>query len=131
MFRISLAIFATLALLPAARAQQPVSQIQPLAAARTDRERYFSLGPAARANLELGHLELARAQAEELDRLRAADSGSWNLGNAIEDVNVVLGRLAGCPPENHDCRRGWRYRAGRIGGSSLMVRGRRHHLSVI
>jgi hypothetical protein len=68
--------------------------LERLAGARTDLERYYALGAAALANLEFGHLDLARSQAEELDRLCAGRERDWNYGNAIEDVNVVRGRLA-------------------------------------
>ena len=52
------------------------------------------MGPAAKAAFDKGNYSAARTYAEELATLTPKYKGDWNYGNAIQDSNVVLGRLA-------------------------------------
>src|SRR5947208_712962 len=57
-------------------------------------ERFYALGNAAKLSLEQGNAAEAKAFAEELELLTPKFKGNWNYGNAIQDANIVLGRLA-------------------------------------
>ena len=55
---------------------------------------YYALGRDAKKAFEAGDFATARKDAEEL-RLEAPNfKDDWNYGNAIQDSNLVLGRLA-------------------------------------
>ena len=55
---------------------------------------WCALGGAAKASLNKGDDRAAKASAEELARLAPKYPKDWNYGNAVQDANVVLGRLA-------------------------------------
>ncbi len=65
-----------------------------LTAARTDMERYFALGRAAKAALKAGRSAEAEKLAKELLGAAPNYKGDWNHGNAIHDANQVLGKIA-------------------------------------
>lgn len=65
-----------------------------LASAQSESDRFYALGEAAKASFESGEIEAARVQAKELEGLTEKFRGDWNYGNAIQDANVVLGRIA-------------------------------------
>jgi len=56
--------------------------------------RWCALNAAAKESLNQGHDEDAKAFAEELERIAPIYKTDWNYGNAIQDYNLVLGRLA-------------------------------------
>ena len=62
--------------------------------ARNDRERFYALNRAAKGALNAGRTEEARKLAMELERMTPAYQKDWNYGNAIQDANQVLGRIA-------------------------------------
>ena len=62
--------------------------------AKSEQNRFYALGPAAKAAFDKGNYSAARTYAEELATLTPKYKGDWNYGNAIQDSNVVLGRLA-------------------------------------
>ena len=65
-----------------------------LNAAKTEANRFYALNDAAKESLNAGKFEDARRYAEELQKLLPKYAGNWNYGNAVQDVNIVLGRLA-------------------------------------
>jgi len=65
-----------------------------LAKAKTLQARFYALNDAAKESFVLGKTEDARKYAQELLALAAKFQGDWNYGNAIQDGNLVLGRIA-------------------------------------
>jgi hypothetical protein len=65
-----------------------------LGQATNETERFYALNRAAKNALAEGKKADARKYAEELARLAPAYTNDWNYGNAIQDANLVLGRLA-------------------------------------
>ena len=49
---------------------------------------------AAKESFEVGNIEDARKYAKELLTLAQKFQNDWNYGNAIQDGNLVLGRIA-------------------------------------
>ncbi len=68
--------------------------IAALQKAKTDEERFYTLGGAAKEAFSSGNYKDARIYAVELERLTSAYKGNWNYGNAIQNSNLVLGRIA-------------------------------------
>jgi predicted Zn-dependent protease len=65
-----------------------------LSAANSPAERFYALGDAAKTAFEAGQYGKAKDHASELERLAPKYPHDWNYGNAIQDFNVVQGRLA-------------------------------------
>lgn len=65
-----------------------------LNAAKTERERFYALDAVAKEALSEGKKDEAKKYAEKLNILTGKYPKDWNYGNAIQDVNIVLGRLA-------------------------------------
>ena len=74
--------------------QQFEQAIDKLAKAKTEEERFYALDAAAKQSFEVGKIEDARKYAEELQTLLPKYKGDWNYGNAIQDANLVMGRIA-------------------------------------
>jgi tetratricopeptide (TPR) repeat protein len=68
--------------------------IKELATAPTERNRFYALDDAAKQSFEVGKIEDAREYATELLTLAQKFKGDWNYGNAVQDGNLVLGRIA-------------------------------------
>lgn len=68
--------------------------VEALHKADTEEERFYALGDAAKEAFEKGDYINAKAFALELEKLTPDYKGNWNYGNAIQDSNIVLGRLA-------------------------------------
>jgi len=64
-----------------------------LAEAKTDRERFYALNDAAKQSFVLGRTEDARNYASNLLALLPQFPNDWNYGNAVQDGNLVLGRI--------------------------------------
>lgn len=73
--------------------QDRPSAIAELHEAKNEQERFYALGGAAKESIELGNKAEAKKYAEELQELIPKFEGDWNYGNAIQDANIVLGRL--------------------------------------
>jgi len=56
--------------------------------------RFYALNRAAKDAFNLGKKEEARAYAEEQSQMLERYKGDWNYGNAVQDINMVLGRIA-------------------------------------
>lgn len=65
-----------------------------LEAAKNETERFYALNRAAKQALSAGQTEEARKLATELERLAPKHRQNWNYGNAVQDANQVLGRIA-------------------------------------
>ena len=65
-----------------------------LAAALDGEQHFYALDAAAKQSFEVGQIEDARKYAKELLALAPKYQGDWNYGNAIQDGNLVLGRIA-------------------------------------
>ena len=68
--------------------------IKKLAAASREEERFYALDDAAKESFQVGKIEDARKYAKELLALAPRFQKDWNYGNAIQDGNLVLGRIA-------------------------------------
>jgi hypothetical protein len=60
----------------------------------TEEERFYALGDVAKTSFELGKIDVAKQHAEELLTMVSRYPQNWNYGNAIQDGNLVLGRIA-------------------------------------
>ena len=79
---------------PAEQARQMKVAQGDLDAAKSETERFYALNRAAKNALSQGETEKARAYATELERLAPKYQNDWNYGNAVQDANQVLGRIA-------------------------------------
>jgi hypothetical protein len=65
-----------------------------LAAASTDEKRFYALDDAAKESFNVGKIQDAEKYANELLKMAPDFKSDWNYGNAIQDGNLVLGRIA-------------------------------------
>lgn len=79
---------------PAPRQPAYERAIQRLQAATNDIERMLSLGKAAKESFNRGFYDEARQYALELRELAPKLARNVNSGQAVQDFNLVLGRLA-------------------------------------
>jgi hypothetical protein len=68
--------------------------IEALNKAKNEEERFYALGDAAKEAFSEGKSKKAQEYANELSTLISKYKGNWNYGNAIQDYNLVLGRIA-------------------------------------
>lgn len=96
-FLLLIALFALPAIV---RADPPPSKaayqnaMRRLNGAKDQYERWVTLNAAAKESFNQGLDENAKSYAEELERLAPVYKNDWNYGNAVQDFNLVLGRLA-------------------------------------
>jgi RNA polymerase sigma factor (sigma-70 family) len=62
--------------------------------AKTEEQRFYALGNAAKESFAAGNIRDAQKFAEELQALTPKFTNDWNYGNAVQDANLVLGRIA-------------------------------------
>ncbi len=65
-----------------------------LAAAKMPQDRFYLLNAAAKQSFVAGNVADAEKFAQELVTLTPQFKGDWNYGNAVQDANLVLGRIA-------------------------------------
>src|ERR1700759_1001104 len=65
-----------------------------LSGTANENEKFYALDDAAKQSFELGKIDDARKYAENLLTLAPKYKSDWNYGNAIQDGNLVLGRIA-------------------------------------
>jgi tetratricopeptide (TPR) repeat protein len=65
-----------------------------LAKANSPEERFYALNDAAKESFVAGRTDDARKYAQEILALLPKFKGDWNYGNAVQDGNLVLGRIA-------------------------------------
>lgn len=75
---------------PEARLQKATNTL----ATASGTERFYALNDAAKESFETGKIEDARKYAAELLTAASNYPSDWNYGNAIQDGNIVLGRIA-------------------------------------
>ncbi len=68
--------------------------IAALKGARNEIERFHALGAAAKRSLDFGRRDEAIKYAKELQAAMTKHEDDWGYGNAVQDVNIVLGRVA-------------------------------------
>lgn len=74
---------------------------------------------AAKESFEVGKIEDARKYATELLALAQKFQGDWNYGNAIQDGNLVLGRIAARDGQIEEAKK-YLLEAGKSPGSPQM-----------
>ena len=79
---------------PVAPQQRLDAATKKLAKANTEEEKFYALNDAAKQSFVLGKTEDARKYAQDLMTLLPKFQGNWNYGNAVQDANLVLGRIA-------------------------------------
>ena len=95
------------------------SASEKLAKAKTDQERFYALNDAAKQSFVLGKTEDARNYASNLLALLPQFPNDWNYGNAVQDANLVLGRIAVQEGRMEDAKRHL-LEAGKSSGSPQM-----------
>jgi hypothetical protein len=68
--------------------------VKALIKAKNEEERFYALGDAAKEAYSEGEYSDAKKYADELSALVPKFKGNWNYGNAIQDYNLILGRIA-------------------------------------
>jgi hypothetical protein len=95
------------------------SASEKLAKAKTDQERFYALNDAAKQSFVVGKTEDARSYASNLLALLPQFPNDWNYGNAVQDANLVLGRIAVREGRMEDAKRHL-LEAGNTSGSPQM-----------
>jgi len=90
-----------------------------LANAATTEKRFYALDGAAKESFVAGKTEDARKYADELMTMLPKFQGNWNYGNAVQDANLVLGRIAATEGRMEDAKR-YLLAAGKSPGSTQM-----------
>ena len=93
--------------------------IHALQQAKNEKERFYALDDAAKESLNVGKKNEAKAYADELAALMDKYKDDWNYGNAVQDVNIVLGRLALSEGKIDDAKANL-LKAGKSPGSGTM-----------
>src|SRR6266566_2651691 len=76
---------------PQQRLQRAMKELN---AATTPEKKFYALNDAAKESFVVGKTEDAQKYAQELMTLLPQFQGNWNYGNAVQDANLVLGRIA-------------------------------------
>jgi hypothetical protein len=95
------------------------SATKKLANAKSQEERFYALNDAAKESFVVGRIDDARRHAQELMTLLPNFQGNWNFGNAVQDANLVLGRIAVRQGRINDAKR-YLIEAGKSPGSPQM-----------
>jgi hypothetical protein len=90
-----------------------------LAKAKNERQRFYALGAAAKESFVAGKIVDARNYAQELMTLLPKYKGAGNAGDAIQDANLVLGRIA-VREGNIEAAKNYLIAAGKSPGSPAM-----------
>lgn len=93
--------------------------LKELTATPSGEKRFYALDDAAKESYEAGKVEEARKYATELLTLAPNYKGDWNYGNAIQDGNLVLGRIALREGKTEEAKQ-FLIEAGKIPGSPQM-----------
>ncbi len=90
-----------------------------LTGAHDQLSRFYALNDAAKESFTAGKIEDARKDATELLTLAPNYASNWNYGNAIQDGNLVLGRIAVSEGRIEDAKQ-YLLAAGKSKGSPTM-----------
>jgi hypothetical protein len=93
--------------------------VHALQQAKNEKERFYALNDAAKESLNVGKKDEAKGFANELATLMIKYRDDWNYGNAVQDVNIVLGRLALSEGKTDEAKAAL-IRAGKSPGSAQM-----------
>lgn len=107
--------------LPALTPQQRYDQaVRKLSSPDTSElSRFYTLNQAAKDAFNMGKQNEAKAYAEEQLDMLERYKGDWNYGNAVQDINIVLGRIA-LSEEKLDMAKEYLLKAGDSPGSPQM-----------
>jgi len=86
---------------------------------KTPEDRFYALSDAAKESFVVGRIEDAQKYAQELMTLLPQFQGNWNYGNAVQNANLVLGRIAVGEGRIDEARR-YLLEAGKSPGSPQM-----------
>ena len=104
---------------PMTPAQRYEKALNKLNAAQSEADRFYALNNVAKESFAVGKIEDSKYYAEELLVLLPKYTGNWNYGNAIQDANIVLGRIA--VANGHiEAAKGYLLKAGKSPGSPTM-----------
>jgi hypothetical protein len=92
---------------------------QELAEANTDEKRFYALDGAAKESFNVGNIQDAQNYANELLKMATSFKANWNYGNAIQDGNLVLGRIAARNGQIEEAKK-YLLQAGKSPGSPQM-----------
>jgi len=87
--------------------------------AHDEADKFYALDDAAKESFNSGKIEDARKYASELLALAPKYTSNWNYGNAIQDGNLVLGRIAVHEGKIEDAKQ-YLLAAGHSKGSPVM-----------
>lgn len=90
---------------PVTPTQQLARAANELANSSNPETRFYALGGSAKESFLAGKIDEARKYANELLTLLPKFQGNWNYGNAVQDANVVLGRIAVTEGRMEDAKR--------------------------
>jgi len=93
--------------------------IQGLKSAKSEESRFYALNSAAKESFIAGNTNDAQKYAEELLLLLPNYKENWNYGNAVQDYNLVFGRIAVANGDIDNAKR-FLLAAGRSPGSPQM-----------
>ena len=104
---------------PVTSQERPNSAAAELTPTKADEARFYQLGRLAKQSVAQGNMDEARAYASELLALLPRFPRNWNYGNAVQDGNLVLGRIAAQEGRLQDAKR-YLLEAGKSSGSPQM-----------
>jgi len=90
-----------------------------LTTASNDENRFYVLDDAAKESFNIGKIQDAENYANELLKMAPNYKSNWNYGNAIQDGNLVLGRIAAKDGRIDDAKK-FLLEAGKSPGSPTM-----------
>lgn len=90
-----------------------------LAATSTDENKFYALDDAAKESFNTGKIQDAENYASELLKMAPDFQRNWNYGNAIQDGNLVLGRIAVRDGQINEAKK-YLLEAGKSPGSPVM-----------
>jgi hypothetical protein len=101
------------ALTPQQRLDRATSELYK---AKTEEDKFYALNDLAKESFVVGKVQDAQKYAQELLTLLPKFKGNWNYGNAVQDANLVLGRIAVHESRIDDAKR-YLIEAGKSPGS--------------
>lgn len=87
-----------------------------LQAAKTPEDRFYALNDAEVLAIDAGNIDAARAYTAEHAALLPKFAKNWNYGNAVQDINQTLGRIA-LREKNFDAAGAFLLKSAQGGGS--------------
>jgi len=104
---------------PVTSQERPNSAAAQPTPTKAEEARFYQLGRLAKESVDQGKMDEARGYASELLELLPKFPKNWNYGNAVQDGNLVLGRIAVQEERLEDAKR-YLLEAGNSPGSPQM-----------